>query len=125
MVDVIIGSILTTTTNWTGFCCPPFLFIPQPAQLICSLLLTSSSRRPPYEVSEKIASAVDESLSKQPKFFLCQQSAAFQRKLSALLRGFSNSLASSPTNDGAKSVDDDELDDPGYAIWHRGEEDWH
>ena len=52
-------------------------------------------------------------MSKQWKeLFLCQQSAAFQRELSALQRGFSNSTASSPTNIDAKSeLDDDEIYD--------------
>ena len=52
---------------------------------------------------------VDKSLSKQQKkIFLCQQSAAFQRKLSALWRSFSNLTALS-TNNGIKS----ELDNNG------------
>jgi len=68
------------------------------------------------EVSKKIASAVDESLSKQQKeFFLRQQLAAIQRELSALQRGVSNSTTSSSTNNGATSeLDDDdqhEVDD--------------
>jgi len=41
---------------------------------------------------------------------LCQQSAAFQQELWALQRGFSNSTASRPINNGAKrELDDDEL----------------
>jgi len=68
------------------------------------------------EVSKKIASAVDESLSKQQKeFFLRQQLAAIQRELSALQRGVSNSTTSGSTNNGATSeLDDDdqhEVDD--------------
>ena len=68
------------------------------------------------EVSKKIASAVDESLSKQQKeFFLRQQLAAIQRELSALQRGVSNSVTSSSANNGATSeLDDDdqhEVDD--------------
>jgi len=68
------------------------------------------------EVSKKIASAVDESLSRQQKeFFLRQQLAAIQRELSALQRGVSNSTTSSSTNNGATSeLDDDdqhEVDD--------------
>ena len=42
---------------------------------------------------------------------MCQQSAAFQQELWALQRGFSNSTASRPINNGAKS----ELDD--LKIW--------
>ena len=67
-------------------------------------------------MSKKIASAVDESLSKQQKeFFLRQQLAAIQRELSALQRGVSNSTTSGSTNNGATSeLDDDdqhEVDD--------------
>ena len=41
---------------------------------------------------------------------MCQQSAAFQQELWALQRGFSNSTASRPINNGAKrELDDDEL----------------
>jgi len=68
------------------------------------------------EVSKKIASAVDESLSKQQKeFFLRQQLAAIQRELSALQKGVSNSTTSSSANNSATSeLDDDdqhEVDD--------------
>jgi len=53
-------------------------------------------------MSNKIASAVDESLSKQQKeFFLRQQLTAIQRKLSAVQRGVSDSTTSSSTNNGA------------------------
>ena len=67
-------------------------------------------------MSKKIASAVDESLSRQQKeFFLRQQLAAIQRELSALQRGVSNSTTSGSTNNGATSeLDDDdqhEVDD--------------
>jgi ATP-dependent Lon protease len=64
------------------------------------------------EVSKKIASAVDESLSKQQKeFFLRQQLAAIQRELSALQRGVSPSVNSGPDTAsaaGASELDDDE-----------------
>jgi len=68
------------------------------------------------DVTKKIASAVDESLSKQQKeFFLRQQLAAIQRELSSLQRGVSNSSSSSPANNGVTSeLDDDdqhEVDD--------------
>ncbi|TFK71533.1 ATP-dependent protease La [Pluteus cervinus] len=59
------------------------------------------------EVSKKIASAVDESLSKQQKeFFLRQQLAAIQRELHSLQRGVSSSSGSGegPTSE----LDDDE-----------------
>jgi len=59
------------------------------------------------EVWNKIASAVDESLSKQHKEFLRQQLAAIQRELSALQRGASNSTTFSSANNSATS----ELDD--------------
>jgi len=65
-----------------------------------------------YEVSEKINSPVDGSLSKQQEeSFSYQQSAACQCELSALQRGFSNSTALSPADNGAKS----ELDDDGLG----------
>lgn len=62
------------------------------------------------EVSKKIASAVDESLSKQQKeFFLRQQLAAIQRELSALQRGVSNSSTSTGTStDSTSELDDDD-----------------
>ncbi|KAF8999813.1 Lon protease C-terminal proteolytic domain-containing protein [Cyathus striatus] len=60
------------------------------------------------EVSKKIATAVDESLSKQQKeFFLRQQLAAIQRELHALQRG-GNTVSSADT---AGSVNASELDD--------------
>jgi len=62
------------------------------------------------EVSKKIPSAVDKSLSKQQKeFFLCQQLTAI-RKLSAVQRSVSDSTKSSSANDGAMSElgDDDQ-----------------
>jgi len=60
------------------------------------------------EVSKKIASAVDKSLSKQQKeFFLRRQLTAIQRKLSAVQRGVSDSTTSIFAKDGATS----ELDD--------------
>ena len=62
------------------------------------------------EVSKKIASPIDKSLSKQQKeFFLRQQLATIQRELSAVQRGVSNSTTSSSANNGAMS----ELDDDG------------
>ncbi|KAL0952321.1 hypothetical protein HGRIS_006603 [Hohenbuehelia grisea] len=71
------------------------------------------------EVSKKIASAVDESLSKQQKeFFLRQQLAAIQRELHALTRTNGPASPSSPAssvtsanNDGASELDDDEAHD--------------
>jgi len=58
-----------------------------------------------FEVSNEIASAVDESLSKQQKD-LRQQLAAIQHKLSALQRGVSNPTTSSSANNGATSEPD-------------------
>jgi ATP-dependent Lon protease len=68
------------------------------------------------EVSKKIASAVDESLSKQQKeFFLRQQLAAIQRELHSLTRSNASSSSSSIPNvssstpaDNASELDDDE-----------------
>ncbi|KAF9468324.1 Lon protease C-terminal proteolytic domain-containing protein [Collybia nuda] len=67
------------------------------------------------EVSKKIASAVDESLSKQQKeFFLRQQLAAIQRELHSLTRSnasSSSSVSSVPSTtppDNASELDDDE-----------------
>ena len=84
-------SVLTTVTDWTGFCRPPSLLsyhlsvvlnTPVHLPLTADILLEEASI---FEVSKKIPCAVDESLSKQQKdFFLCQHSAAFQRKLSVL-----------------------------------------
>lgn len=67
------------------------------------------------EVSKKIASAVDESLSKQQKeFFLRQQLAAIQRELHVLQRSSGsplNSPQSTPTSSEAGSGSSSELDD--------------
>ncbi|KAF9472048.1 ATP-dependent protease La [Pholiota conissans] len=66
------------------------------------------------EVSKKIASAVDESLSKQQKeFFLRQQLAAIQRELHVLQRSNGGSLAgqNSPTPSEAGGGGSSELDD--------------
>ncbi|KAG6899475.1 hypothetical protein C0993_009949 [Termitomyces sp. T159_Od127] len=65
------------------------------------------------EVSKKIATAVDESLSKQQKeFFLRQQLAAITRELQALTRsnGSSSSISSNNSSDSTSSseLDDDE-----------------
>ncbi|KAJ7583597.1 ATP-dependent protease La [Mycena floridula] len=61
------------------------------------------------EVTQKIASAVDESLSKQQKeFFLRQQMAAIQRELQALR---SSSSSSSPRDGSADRSTGSELDD--------------
>ena len=91
---------------------PSFLFlIPSTQlcstrQLVCPLPLTSSSRRPPC--IRQNSSVVDESLPKQQKELLCQQSAVSQRELSAFQRSFSNSTASSPADRGSKSELDDD-----------------
>jgi len=63
-----------------------------------------------FEVSKKIPSAVDKSLSKQQKeFFLRQQLTAIQRELLAVQRGVSDSTTSSSANDGPMSeLDDDD-----------------
>jgi len=61
------------------------------------------------EVSEKIASAIDESLFKQSKeFFLHQQLTVIQPKLSVLQRGVSDLTAYNPTNNSAMSEMDDD-----------------
>jgi len=70
------------------------------------------------EVSKKIASAVDESLSKQQKeFFLRQQLAAIQRELHALQRANNNgsgpltngqSGANGSSSESSSELDDDE-----------------
>jgi len=81
------------------------------------------------EVSNKIASAIDESLSKQEKAFLCQKFAVIQCKVSALQRGVSNSTASNPANNSAACAldnnDQHEADDFTKLIWHQGEEGGH
>ena len=81
-------------------------------QFICPLLLTSSSRRLPYlRYHRKYLRRRRVPVQATERIFLCQQSAAFQRKLSVLRGNFSNSIASSPTNNGFKSeLDDNELD---------------
>ncbi|CAA7262193.1 unnamed protein product [Cyclocybe aegerita] len=67
------------------------------------------------EVSKKIATAVDESLSKQQKeFFLRQQLAAIQRELNVLQRS-SGSLSSNGTPNDASSGGSSELDDDEQA----------
>ncbi|KAJ3516310.1 hypothetical protein NLJ89_g1201 [Agrocybe chaxingu] len=67
------------------------------------------------EVSKKIASAVDESLSKQQKeFFLRQQLAAIQRELNVLQRS-NGSLSSNGTPNDASSGGSSELDDDEQA----------
>lgn len=64
------------------------------------------------EVSKKIASAVDESLSKQQKeFFLRQQLAAIQRELHTLQRSNGGSPPNSPSPNEAGSGGSSELDD--------------
>lgn len=64
------------------------------------------------EVTKKIASAVDESLSKQQKeYFLRQQLAAIQRELSTLQRGNANGTATpsdASTTNSSSELDDDE-----------------
>lgn len=67
------------------------------------------------EVSNKIATAVDESLSKQQKeFFLRQQLAAIQRELQALQKSNGvmsvNQISSNPSNEAGSlsELDDDE-----------------
>ncbi|TFK36507.1 ATP-dependent protease La [Crucibulum laeve] len=63
------------------------------------------------EVSKKIATAVDESLSKQQKeFFLRQQLAAIQRELHALQR--SNNSGSSPSSNAPASNNGDNASGP-------------
>jgi ATP-dependent Lon protease len=66
------------------------------------------------EVSKKIATAVDESLSKQQKeFFLRQQLTAIQRELHALQRsnGANGIAPHSPLSDDGSSTGSSELDD--------------
>lgn len=65
------------------------------------------------EVSKKIASAVDESLSKQQKeFFLRQQLAAIQRELQALnSNGVRGNTPGSPGSEAPSELDDDEQHD--------------
>jgi len=71
----------------------PSTYLCSTLQLICTLPLTSFSRRPPYLRVKEIASTVDESFSKpQEEFLLCQQLTAIQRReLSALQRGVNDS----------------------------------
>jgi len=91
---------------------PALLDAPARLSLAADIFLKEASIS---EVSKKIPSAVDESLSKQQKEFLRQQLTAIQRELSAVQRGVSNSTTSSSTNNGATSeLDDDdqhEVDD--------------
>jgi len=101
----LAASIMTTTKKWLDH--PPSLSSHHPAlldALAADIFLKEASIS---KVSNKIASAVNESLSKQQKEFLCQQLTAVQRKLSAVQRGVSNSTTSSSANNGAMS----ELDD--------------
>ncbi|KAF9006341.1 ATP-dependent protease La [Hymenopellis radicata] len=64
------------------------------------------------EVSKKIASAVDESLSKQQKeFFLRQQLAAIQRELHSLTSNSPRNAGSNNASDAPSELDDDEQHD--------------
>ena len=72
----------------------PSTYLYSMLQLICTLPMMSSSRRPSYLRVKEIASTVDESFFKpQEEFLLCQQLAAIQRReLSALQRGVIDSM---------------------------------
>ncbi|KAF8903056.1 Lon protease C-terminal proteolytic domain-containing protein [Mucidula mucida] len=64
------------------------------------------------EVSKKIASAVDESLSKQQKeFFLRQQLAAIQRELHSLTSNSPRNAGANNASDAPSELDDDEQHD--------------
>jgi len=104
---------MTTTTKQLDL--PPSLSSHHPAllnaparlSLAADIFLKEASIS---EVSKKIPSAVDESLSKQQKEFLShQQLTAIQRELSAVQRGVSDSTKSSSANNSAMSeLDDDD-----------------
>ena len=112
MVDILTCSTDVDCNN--RFCRPPSLFSYHPPSYA-----QQASSFVPYRWHlpqgglhiwgiRQNSSVVDESLPKQQKELLCQQSAASQRKLSAFQRSFSNSTASSPANRGSKSELDDD-----------------
>ena len=110
---LLAALIMTTTIQRLDH--PPSLSSHHPALLDAPARLSLAadiSLKEAYisEVSKKIPSAVDKSLSKKQKeFFLCQQLTAI-RKLSAVQRSVSDSTKSSSANDGAMSElgDDDQ-----------------
>ncbi|KAF5353538.1 hypothetical protein D9756_008013 [Leucocoprinus leucothites] len=108
MADVLVGSINTDYNDKLAVLSTPDTTAR--LSLASDIFLKQASIS---EVSKKIASAVDESLSKQQKeFFLRQQLAAIQRELSALQRGVGNSApASNSTNGESASSSTSELDD--------------
>ncbi|KAF9442272.1 ATP-dependent protease La [Macrolepiota fuliginosa MF-IS2] len=112
MADVLVGSINTDYADKLAVLGTPDATAR--LNLAADVFLKQASIS---EVSKKIASAVDESLSKQQKeFFLRQQLAAIQRELTALQRGASNSVGtntpstdpSNPGNSSGSELDDDE-----------------
>ncbi|KAK2465142.1 hypothetical protein APHAL10511_002834 [Amanita phalloides] len=98
MADVLVGTINGEYTDKLAMLSTPDSEARLKLAMEIFLKQTSIS-----EVTKKIATAVDESLSKQQKeFFLRQQLAAIQRELSALQRGSSGEGGSS------SELDDDE-----------------
>ncbi|GLB44216.1 putative peptidase S16 family protein [Lyophyllum shimeji] len=113
MADVLVGSINGEYSDKLAILCTPDA--EARLKLATDIFLKQTSI---VEVSKKIATAVDESLSKQQKeFFLRQQLAAITRELHALTRSNSGSSSTSNSNlstsapaDGASGseLDDDE-----------------
>ncbi|EKM75409.1 hypothetical protein AGABI1DRAFT_80018 [Agaricus bisporus var. burnettii JB137-S8] len=105
MADVLVGSINTDYADKLAL-----LSTPDPAariSLAADIFLKQASIS---EVTKKIASAVDESLSKQQKeYFLRQQLAAIQRELTTLQRSNGNGINNPP--DASSGSTSSELDD--------------
>ncbi|PPR02300.1 hypothetical protein CVT24_011638 [Panaeolus cyanescens] len=107
MADVLIGSINGEYTDKLAILGTPDA--EARLQLATDIFVKQASIS---EVSKKIASAVDESLSKQQKeFFLRQQLAAIQRELHALQRSNGGSPPNSPSPNDGSSGSPSELDD--------------
>ncbi|KJA17866.1 hypothetical protein HYPSUDRAFT_45862 [Hypholoma sublateritium FD-334 SS-4] len=107
MTDVLIGSVNGEYNDKLAILGTPDA--EARLQLAAEIFIKQASIS---EVSKKIATAVDESLSKQQKeFFLRQQLAAIQRELHVLQRsnGGASPPGSPPASDGgASELDDDE-----------------
>ena len=104
---LLTALILIAMTNWVD--CPPSLSPHHPALLDTSACLSLTSdiflkEASISDISKKIASTMDRSLSKQQKeFFSCQQLTVIQPELSALQSGVSDSTAYNPANNSAMS----------------------